>query len=205
MRLSLQTACNVSALRPEQEETAPLSSSKDLSALMRLARGGDDEAYRQLLGQVAVWLRGVARRGLARAGRGMEDCEDIVQETLLAMHLKRDSWDEAQPLEPWLRAIAHHKLVDHLRRRGFRDHVDLADLAETLASPQTGEEGVSVDARQMLACLPERQRGIVVAISIEGRSARDVGQKLGMSEGAVRVALHRALKILAAAYRGQRS
>ena len=181
-----------------------MSSSKDLSALMRLARGGDDEAYRQLLGDVAVWLRGVARRGLVRAGRGVEDCEDVVQETLLAMHLKRDSWDDTQPLEPWLRAIAHHKLVDHLRRRGFRDHVDLADLAETLASPQAVEE-VSVDARQMLASLSERQRGIVVAISIEGLSARDVGQKLGMSEGAVRVALHRALKILAAAYRRQHS
>ena len=181
-----------------------MSSSKDLSALMRLARGGDDEAYRQLLGDVAVWLRGVARRGLVRAGRGVEDCEDVVQETLLAMHLKRDSWDETQPLEPWLRAIAHHKLVDHLRRRGFRDHVDLADLAETLASPQAAEE-VSVDARQLLASLSERQRGIVVAISIEGLSARDVGQKLGMSEGAVRVALHRALKLLAAAYRGRQS
>jgi RNA polymerase sigma-70 factor, ECF subfamily len=201
VRPPLQTACNVSALRPEQEETAPLSSSKDLSALMRLARGGDDAAYRQLLGQVAVWLRSVARRGLARAGRGVEDCEDVVQETLLAMHLKRDSWDDTQPLEPWLRAIAHHKLVDHLRRRGFRDHVDLDDHAETLISPQPTEEGASVDARQMLSCLSEHQRSIVVAMSIEGFSARDVGQKLGMSEGAVRVALHRALKLLAAAYR----
>jgi RNA polymerase sigma-70 factor, ECF subfamily len=203
VRPALQTACNVSALRPEQEETASLSSSTDLSALMRLARGGDDAAYRQLLGQVAVWLRGVARRGLVRAGRGVDDCEDIVQETLLAMHLKRDSWDDTQPLEPWLRAIAHHKLVDHLRRRGFRDHVDLADHSETLASPQATEEGASADARQMLSCLSEHQRRIVVAISIEGFSARDVGQKLGMSEGAVRVALHRALKMLAAAYRGR--
>src|SRR5215470_17662229 len=170
---------------------------------MRSARGGDDEAYRRLLRHLALWLRAVARRGLARAGLGVEDSEDIVQDTLLAMHLKRDTWDDSQPLEPWLRAIAHHKMVDHLRRRGFREHVDLADLAETLPSPQASEEGASVDARQMLSCLSERQRGIVVAISIEGSSARDVGQKLGMSEGAVRVALHRALKILAVAYRRQ--
>jgi len=87
---------------------------------MRLARSGDDEAYRALLGRVAVWLRAVSRRGLARAGRGVEDSEDIVQETLLVMHLKRDSWDDTQPLEPWLHAIARHKLIDHLRRRGFR-------------------------------------------------------------------------------------
>jgi RNA polymerase sigma-70 factor (ECF subfamily) len=181
-----------------------LNRSDDLSALMRLARKGDDEAYRQLLGQVAVWLRGVARRGLARAGHGMEDCEDIVQETLLVMHLKRDSWDETQPLEPWLRAIARHKLVDQLRRRGFRQHVDIDDYAETLAAPQAAEAAASAEARHMLASLGERQRHIVEAISIEGRSARDVGQRLGMSEGAVRVALHRALKALAAAYRRER-
>ena len=123
----------------------------DLSALMRSARRGDDEAYRRLLGRVAVWLRSVARRGLVRAGRGMEDSEDIVQETLLAMHLKRDSWDETQPLEPWLRAIARHKLVDHLRRRGFRDHVDIDDYADIAGYAEAGEAGSSADARQMLS------------------------------------------------------
>jgi RNA polymerase sigma-70 factor (ECF subfamily) len=180
-----------------------LSSSDDLSELMRLARRGDDEAYRRLLGGVATWLRSVARRGLVRAGRSTEDSEDIVQETLLVMHLKRDSWDDSQPLEPWLHAIARHKLIDHLRRVGFRDHVDIDEHAGTLAAPQPAEAGASADARQMLASLAERQRVIVEAISIEGRSARDVGQRLGMSEGAVRVALHRALKALAAAYREQ--
>ncbi len=178
-----------------------MSSSDDLSQLMRLARRGDDEAYRRLLGRVAAWLRSVARRGLVRAGRSTEDSEDIVQETLLVMHLKRDSWDDSQPLEPWLHAIARHKLIDHLRRLGFRDHVDIDEHARTLAAPQPAEAGASTDARQMLGSLPERQRVIVESISIEGRSARDVGQQLGMSEGAVRVALHRALKALAAAYR----
>ena len=176
-------------------------SSQDLAALMRSARGGDDEAYRRLLRHLALWLRVVARRGLARAGRGAEDSEDIVQDTLLAMHLKRDTWDDSQPLEPWLRAIVHHKVVDHLRRRGFREHLDIADYAESLAAFQPVEESASADARQMLRALSERQRTIVEAISIEGHSARDVGQRLGMSEGAVRVALHRALKILAVAYR----
>ena len=178
-----------------------MPSSDDLSALMRAARNGNDEAYRRLLGLLAIWLRGVARRGLARAGRGIEESEDIVQETLLAMHLKRDSWNAAQPVEPWLAAIARHKLVDHLRRRGFRDHVDIDDFADTLAAPEAAEAGSSADARQMLAGLPKRQRFIVTAISIEGHNARDTGKRLGMTEGAVRVVLHRALKVLAATYR----
>lgn len=172
---------------------------------MRAAREGDDEAYRRLLMQVAVWLRGVARRGLIAAGRQADDSEDIVQETLLAMHLKRDTWDERQPLEPWLRAIARHKLVDHLRRRGVANHIDIEDLAETLAAPTDDTAGSTADARHLLASLPERQRHIVEGVSMEGQSAREVGIRLGMSEGAVRVALHRALKALADAYRRDRS
>lgn len=172
---------------------------------MRAARQGDDEAYRHLLGEVAVWLRVVVRRGLAAAGRGPADCEDIVQETLLAMHLKRDTWDEARPFAPWLRAIARHKLADHLRRRGYNDHVDIDDWSNSLEVAVEVDPPTAIDSRRMLASLPERQRRIVEEISLEGRRAADVATRLGMSEGAVRVSLHRALKALAALYRRDRS
>lgn len=181
-----------------------MSDLDELSTLMRAARRGDDDAYRRLLTEVARWLRGIARRGLAAAGRRIDDSEDIVQETLLAMHLKRDTWDETQPLQPWLRAIAHHKLVDHLRHRGFAQHVDIDDLADTLAAPTEADADSTMDTRHLLSGLPDRQRRIVEGISLEGQSARDVGARLGMSEGAVRVALHRALKALADAYRKDR-
>ena len=175
----------------------------DLSALMRLARAGDDEAYRRLLLQLAAWLRTVVRRGLVAAGRGTADCEDVVQETLLAMHLKRDTWDETQPIGPWVRAIARYKLVDHLRRRGFHDHLDIDDYADEVAIVVDAD--ATVDSQALLAGLPERQRRIVEEISLEGRRAAEVAERLGMSEGAVRVTLHRALKTLAAAYRRDRS
>jgi RNA polymerase sigma-70 factor (ECF subfamily) len=178
-----------------------LADPTDLSALMRLARQGDDEAYRRLLRHVAVWLRIVVRRGLMSAGRGIADSEDVVQEALLAMHMKRDTWDEAQPLEPWVRAITRHKLVDYLRRRGFHDHVDIDDHAVCLVETAAPEPAVTVDSRRLLASLPERQRRIVEEISLEGRRAAEVAERLGMSESAVRVTLHRALKALAAAYR----
>jgi RNA polymerase sigma-70 factor (ECF subfamily) len=176
-----------------------LADPTDLSALMRRARQGDDEAYRRLLGHVSLWLRAVVRRGLVQAGRGTTDSEDVVQEALLAMHLKRDTWDETQPIEPWLRAIARYKLVDHLRRRGFHDHLDIDDHAEEVAVAV--DMDASVDSQTLLAGLPERQRRIVEEISLEGCRAAEVAAKLGMSESAVRVTLHRALKALAAAYR----
>ena len=169
--------------------------------MMRLARQGDDEAYRRLLGHVSLWLRSVVRRRLTSAGRGTADSEDIVQEALLAMHLKRDTWDETQSLEPWLRAIARHKLADHLRRRGYRDHVDIDDYADSLEAAVDVDVSATIDSQRLLASLPERQRRIVEEISLEGRRAADVAARLGMSEGAVRVSLHRALKALAAVYR----
>src|SRR5437763_16473098 len=141
---------------------------------MRLARSGDDEAYRRLLGRVAVRLRGVARRGLARSGRSLEDSEDIVQETLLVMHLKRGSWDDTRPLEPWLHAIARHKLVEHLRGKGFTDHVDIDGVAGTLPAQQHGGPEAPADARQMLPNLSGRQRPLVVASSMTGSGSRAV-------------------------------
>lgn len=172
---------------------------------MRLARHGDDEAYRRLLLQLAAWLRAVVRRGLVTAGRSPADCEDVVQETLLAMHLKRDTWDPTQPIEPWVRAIARYKLVDHLRRRGFHDHLDIDALAGSLAATAEPDAAAAIDSQRLMAGLPERQRRIVEEITIEGRRAAEVATRLGMSEGAVRVALHRALKALAAAYRRDKS
>lgn len=177
---------------------------ENLASLMRQANSGDAAAYRRLLETLAPRLRAMARRGLARTGRGSEDAEDIVQETLLAIHLKRHTWDERQPLEPWVRAIAHHKLVDVLRRQGFREHVDIADYADVLSDGTDGRVTEEIDRARLVAALPERQRQVVEGVSLEGRCAREVGERLGMTEGAVRVTLHRACKSLAAAYRRDR-
>lgn len=164
---------------------------------MRAGNRGDGAAYRQLLDALASRLRAVAKRGLARAGRSEADCEDIVQETLLAVHLKRHTWNEAQPLLPWVRAIAHYKLVDALRRQGFREHLPI-DVCEDLAAPGEIDKAANAsDARDLLSWLPDRQREIVVGMAIEGRSAKEIGAKLGMADGTVRVTLHRALKSLA--------
>lgn len=173
----------------------------ELAVLMRAANRGDEDAYRQLLQALATRIHGVARRELARMGRTGDEAEDIVQETLLAIHLKRHTWDERKPLDPWVRAIARHKLIDHLRRKGFRDHAIIDDYADRLVDPVAAEATRQVECRDLLSCLTDRQREIIQGISVEGRNARELGQRLGLSEGAVRVALHRALKALAAATR----
>jgi RNA polymerase sigma-70 factor (ECF subfamily) len=168
---------------------------------MRAANRGDRASYSRLLHELAPVLRGVVNRGFARYGSGSGDVEDVVQETLLALHLKRHTWDERRAFFPWVQTIAQNKLVDNLRRRGHRGQIPLDDVSETLSAHAPSSEMNGVDAERMLARLKGRQREIVVAISIEGASAREVGERLGMSEGAVRVALHRALQSLAKAFR----
>jgi RNA polymerase sigma-70 factor (ECF subfamily) len=169
----------------------------DLSDLMRAGLGGNAAAYRRVLQNLARTIQPRVRRVLGQAGRGSGEVEDVVQEVLLAVHTKRHTWDAAQPLAPWVAAITRHKLIDHLRRRGMHGHVPLEDLADTLPETATVDAGRTVDRARLLASLPDRQRQIVEAMTIEGHSARAVGDALGMSEGAVRVALHRALKALA--------
>ena len=173
-----------------------------LTALMRAANRGDAAAYRRVLEALAPILRGLVNRGFSRYGVGTEEVEDVVQETLLALHLKRQTWDDRQPLLPWVRAIAHNKLVDSLRRRGRHVHVPIEDVSERLSVDEQPAAMSSVDAERVLSRLDGRQRDIVLAISVEGASARDVANRFGMTEGAVRVTLHRALKALAVALRG---
>jgi RNA polymerase sigma-70 factor (ECF subfamily) len=167
---------------------------------MRAAIRGDSGAYHRLLRELAPMLRGLATRGFAHHKLGPEDAEDVVQETLLALHLKRHTWDERKPLLPWVRAVARNKVIDSLRRRGRGIHLPIEDISETIANDQPAAEASSIDAAKLIHKLKAREREIVLAISIEGATAREVAQRLGMTEGAVRVALHRALQSLAKAF-----
>lgn len=169
---------------------------------MRLANAGDQGAYRELLAALARTFRRSVGARLRQAGRGHDEVEDIVQEVLLAVHLKRHTWDPALPFAPWVHAVARYKMIDALRRHGLRRFVPIDELAEILPD-RAGAEPQFADAERMIAQLGEREQAIVRAISLDGRSAAEVATQLAMSEGAVRVALHRALKQLARLYQGQ--
>src|SRR6266850_2749384 len=169
--------------------------------LMRRGNVGDGGAYRQLLKALAPVLRAVTRRGLARAGQPLDQSEDIVQDILLAVHLKRHTWDAGALLLPWLFAIARNKLVDALRRRGWRVFVNIDDFAETIPSAPVAETVPAGEVIAHLQQLPRRQRDVLQSITLESISIKATAAKFAMSEGAVRVALHRGLINLAAKLR----
>jgi RNA polymerase sigma-70 factor (ECF subfamily) len=132
---------------------------------------------------------------------GDADVEDAVQETLLAIHLKRHTWDSGQKLGPWVNAVARHKIIDAMRRRGARRTEPIEDFQDFLAAPEAGDPHAVSDAKKLMETLNPRQRDIVQSISLDGQSIGATALRLDMSEVAVRVALHRALKSLGAAWR----
>lgn len=175
----------------------------ELEAAMRAGRRGDAAAY-------ASALHAIARRVRARIGRRLgvaaADAEDVVQEVLLTVHLKRATWDEARPLMPWVNAIADHKTADARRRRARQVRfvaptVTADDVAELVPAEAVEPERAGVDLERCLAALPSRERQVVRLLTVDGHSVREVAGELGIAEGAVRVALHRGLKRLALAAR----
>ena len=169
------------------------------AGLMRSAIAGDEAAYRRLLFALAPWLRAIARRGLARWGDA--DAEDVVQETLLAIHLKRHTWDAGRPIGPWLRAITRNKLIDNLRRRGGRIDAPIDGLEDFLTAADEKPPVEPRDVEPYVNELPERQRDVVQCILTEEISIRETAVRLKISEGAVRVALHRGLAAVARRYK----
>lgn len=174
---------------------------REWARLMREGNAGNAASYHELLRQITPVLRGLARNGLRRAGASETDAEDIVQDTLLAMHLKRRTWDETAPLGPWISAITRHKIIDALRRRGRRVDVPIDDFAESLHDGEPEPTLILADVSRHLDALPEGQRNVLKLIALDGGSIDDAAARLSMSKGAVRVALHRGLTRLAARFR----
>jgi RNA polymerase sigma factor (sigma-70 family) len=168
---------------------------------MRAAIMGDAGAYRRFLEDVTPFLRAMARRRCERVGVPGGDAEDLVQEVLLAVHLKRGTWDQSRPIGPWISTIVRNKMIDALRRRGRQVAVPIEDVIDTLEADPQPDALEQRDVRRLLEKLKHPQRDIVQSISVNGASVRETAGRLKMTEGAVRVALHRALKALAALYR----
>jgi RNA polymerase sigma-70 factor (ECF subfamily) len=135
---------------------------------------------------------------LARAGRGAADAEDLVQERLIAVHARRDTYDPAQPFTPWLYAIARYKLIDYYRRtRSSAANVSIDDVKEIVAHDDQASSESSLDLDRLLDELPSKFRTALRHVKLEGLSVTETAAREGLSESAVKVNVHRAMKALA--------
>lgn len=176
--------------------TDRVAQTNDWEALLAAANAGDSRAYQRFLLAVTPVLRGIVR---ARGnGLGAASCEDVVQDVLLAIHLKRHTWIVGAPVRPWLYAITRYKVIDAFRAHGRRIDLPIEDFESELVAEPGPDPTEAADMAKLIGMLGDRAGTIVRMVGLEGASVAETGQALQMTDGAVRVALHRALKSLAA-------
>ena len=166
-----------------------------------LGLGGDTAAYHLFLKDLSAHLRAFFRKRLFQLP---DDIEDLVQETLLAVHNQRHTYRPDQPLTAWVHAIARYKLVDLLRTRATREALNdpLDEALELFAASDTNAADAQKDLGKLLDTLPDRQRLPIQHVKLEGLSVAETAQRTGMSESAIKVGVHRGLKALAAKIKG---
>ena len=158
---------------------------------MAAAQEGHGGAYRRLLGEMSEWLTRYFQRRLPPG-----DVDDAVQETLLAVHRRRHTYDPQYPLGPWLAAIAKNKWVDQLRSMARRPVDELTDEIAV------GDHEASAVSSSVLASLLEElrpaQAQAILLVKVQGYSIEDASARIGLSSSAVKMNIHRGLARLTA-------
>src|ERR1700688_4992269 len=169
----------------------------ELRALMLASLDGDAASHHALLDRLSRRLRAYYKGRLARIRRGPTEAEDLVQEAVLAIHFKRHTYDPAEPLTPWVHAIARYKLIDFL----CRTRTSLADVpideADTIAAHDDNVDAESTfDVGRLMERLPKNMRCSIEAVKLDGLSIAEAARRCGISESGVKVNVHRGLKAL---------
>lgn len=175
------------------------ASEEQLQAWMIQGLGGDAAAHRALLRALLPMLRRYYRRRMP----GQDDAiEDLVQETLIAVHTRRATYDPDRPFTAWLHAIARYKMIDAFRRGGRTVSID--GLEELAAEDNAHDASdASADLDKLLAGLSPKQEAAIRATRIEGLSTAEAARRQSIGESDVKISVHRGLKRLAALVRGE--
>lgn len=158
---------------------------------MLAALTGDASAYRMLLEGLTRHLRSYYARRLDPGA-----AEDAVQETLIAIHVRRATYEPALPFTAWVYGIARYKLIDEYRRSKRHATVSLEEASDLFSHDATEVALARRDVSKLLAKLPPAKRQLVKDIKLDGVSVAEVAKRTGLSESAVKVTVHRAIKSL---------
>ncbi|CAE6852193.1 ECF RNA polymerase sigma factor SigF [Paraburkholderia nemoris] len=177
-----------------------------LRCLFLQALGGNAGAYDECLRAIAERLRLFFRKRLRAYP---DEIEDLVQETLLAVYLKRHTYRVQEPLTAWIYAIARYKWVDFLRRRSLQKDISVQldssfDVEGIASSNSLATYGVDFDLQTLFSELPKNQQAVIAHTKIEGLTINETAQRTGMSISSVKTSIHRGLKTLASKLGGKR-
>jgi RNA polymerase sigma-70 factor, ECF subfamily len=168
-----------------------------LRALMLAGLEGDEASHSAVLMKLSTHLRAYFKGQLLRVGRGPADAEDLVQETVIALHTRRHTYDRSQLFTPWVYAIARYRLIDYLRRTktsAMEVPVEEADEVLAVDDPQSVESTLDLEA--LMSQISPKVSQVIRYVKLEGLSVNETAAKTGMSPSAVKVSVHRGLKAL---------
>jgi len=173
------------------------SDEPELRTLMLAGLEGDEASHKALLMKLSAYLRAYFKGQLMRTGRGPADAEDLVQETLIALHTRRHTYDRSQLLTPWVYAIARYRLVDYLRRtKASIMDVLVEEANEVLAADDPMAVESTLDLEELMAQISPKVSQAIRYVKLEGLSVSETAARTGMSPSAVKVSVHRGLKAL---------
>ena len=157
---------------------------------MAAAQGGDAAAYRRLLGEVQRWLEGYFAHRLPTGS-----VDDAVQETMLAIHEKRHTYDPARPFGPWLATIARYKWIDRLRLMRSAASVELDERLAVADHEEAVTSAASLET--LMRELKPSQAAVIRLVKLQGFTVEEAAARTGQSVSLVKVNIHRGLGRLA--------
>ena len=157
----------------------------ELVRLVEAARGGDRASFAALYQRFSRAVHGIVMTRVARA-----DVDDIVQDVFLVAMERMSTLHEPAAFAGWLAAIARHRAVDHLRRAPRT-----TELPE-LAAPCGADRAEAMAALAAIRSLPPAYSETLTLRLVEGLTGPEIAACTGLTEGSVRVNLHRGMKLL---------
>ncbi len=177
---------------------------RELRAMMIASLDGDADTYRNLLERLTRRLRAYYRHHFERIGHGPTEAEDLLQEALIAVHTRRHTYDPSQPFTPWMHAIARYKFLDYLRRtKSSLKDVPMENAQEIAVESNAAAVESGLDLEKLMSEIPDKARKALQIVKLEGLSTSEAAERCGMSESAVKVAVHRGLRRLALRVRAE--
>ena len=151
-----------------------------VAPLVLSARRGDRDAFEALYRRFHRLVHGILLTRLPRA-----DAEDVAQEVFLAAWERLDDLRDASGFGGWVAAIARNRATSHVRARR-----EEAALPEDLPGGTPSEAG-ALAVLSAIRRLPEAYREPLVLRLVEGMTGPEIARQTGLTEGSVRVNLHR--------------
>tara|TARA_Y100001960_G_scaffold288606_1_gene327825 strand:+ start:2744 stop:3298 length:555 start_codon:yes stop_codon:yes gene_type:complete len=160
------------------------------------AQAGDESSYRELLLGLAEKMRPFLYNHIFNK----DMVEDVLQDTLVAVHQALHTYNPKYSFLSWSFAICRYKLIDYIRKyqKISENEINNDEYIATFVDESTNieDEGLDEKLQSAIDSLPERQRQVVIMLKVNDYSIKEVANELSLSVANVKTIAHRAYKAL---------